>query len=218
MKKILDLKEVGQFVSVLLSLFTAIRDTFAKMNVGVEIIPWLLGDGKKTFVEEFLKPLGTKFLATERVRVVNKSTILVNLDASPKLPFDGVTIEAHVGGGWVKLEKRKDGLYVDGRKVVLYLSERQKNGNVIKGYELRDELSGKPMLNANILDALCEHTELIPEEWKGKAVFFWGTVYRDSDDDLFVRCLYFHDGEWSRHFHWLGHVWDRHFPAALRAS
>ncbi|MFA6551472.1 MAG: hypothetical protein WCV41_03025 [Patescibacteria group bacterium] len=62
MKKKLDWKAMGQFCAVLLNVFAIIRSTFEQMKIGIEIIPWLTGDGKKFFVEEFLKPLGNKFV------------------------------------------------------------------------------------------------------------------------------------------------------------
>lgn len=225
MKKQLDWKQIGQFFSVLLSVFTIIRDTFKEMQVGIEIIPWLVGDGREYFVEKFLKPLGTEFLSTRRIEVLSETVIMVNLDVAPKLPFNGAQIEENKGGDWVKIEKRKDGLYVDGRKIILYLSERQKDGKVIRGHKLREEVSGKPVLHPNILDALLEHTHLIPEEWKKNAdgkiifIFFWAVIFRDpSDGNLYVRSLYFRGGQWYSNYFWLDNDWNGHNPSALLAS
>jgi len=224
--KKLDWKSLGQFVSVLVSLFALIRDTLAKAGVGIEILPWLLDEGKDVFVTEFLESLGAKFLVTQRVRVVNTTTIMVNLDVAPRLPFDGAIVESHSGGGWVKVQRRKGGLYVDGRKVVLYWSGRQKGGESLKGHELRDELTGKPVLNANLLDAVYENPHLIPEEWKRDEngnilfIFFSGTIYRGPRTvGLYVRCLCFLDGTWSRFYDgWLDRGWDGDDPVALLAS
>lgn len=162
-----------------------------------------------------MKPLSWK--------VISKNTILVNLDALPKLPFDGAEIECQTGSGWVKVEKREDGLlYVDGCKVILYLSERQKNDQVIKGHELRNELSGKPVLHPNILDALLANPHLIPEDWKdenGKnpCIFFWAVIFRHPNDkQLCVRCFYFLEGQWPRDYaRWLIKDWPGAGPAAL---
>ena len=159
-----------------------------------------------------------------RVVTLGPTTIVVNLAASPKLPFNGAEVESHIGEGWVIVEKRTDGLYVNGRKVVLRLSRRQQNGKSLKGYELREELTGKPVLNANVLDALCDNPHLIPEDWKKdergntRYIFFWGTIYRYSSGFLYVRCLYFHDGTWHRLYFWLDGVWDGYDPAVLLAS
>lgn len=156
---------------------------------------------------------------------VSETAINVNLGFSPKLPFAGAQIEKHTGSGWMPVEKRVDGLYVDGRKVVLYFSKRQLGSKWIKGYKLRDELSGKQVLNANVLDALYENLHLIPEDWKRDErsgnihyVYFWGTVYRGAVGDLCVRCLCFIGGRWYRSYDWLGVGWDFYNPAAVLAS
>lgn len=159
----------------------------------------------------------------ERVRVINATTIMVNLDAPPNLPFDGAKIEFQIGSGWIRVEKRTDGLCMDNRKVVLYLSERQKGGKVIRGHELREELSGKSVLHPNIMDALIEHPSLIPEDWKKdeegntRFIFFLAVIFRDADGDLCVRCFYFNGGQWGRNYYWLDGDWSGDYSAALLA-
>jgi len=71
--------------------------------------------------------------------------------------------------------------------------------------------------NANLLDYLLAHPELIPDSWKGKAVFFWGKIYRVSSGRLYVRYLFFHGhGErWSWSYHWLDYDFDSDSPAAV---
>ena len=131
-----------------------------------------------------------------RFVTLNETTIAVNRGAAPNLPFNGAVVEQHVGEGWSILEKRADGLYLDWKKIVLFLSKRQKNGKWLKGYELREELTDKPVLNANILDSILINTHLIPEDWKKdengniRYVFFWGSIFRNSGRGLCVRGLY----------------------------
>jgi hypothetical protein len=163
--------------------------------------------------------------------VVDENTIRVNLDAPPILPFDGATVKTNKGGGWVEVQKRADGLYIDGRKVIQFRSECQKGDKVIKGYELRDEVKNLPVLHPNIMDALYEHGHLIPEEWKydenGNIIytFFWAVRYGDSDGSGCVRYLSWRSsgarnqsGVWNKHYLWVTRVWcDRH-PAAVLAS
>ena len=152
---------------------------------------------------------------------IDENTIAVDLESSPRLPFAGAEVEQHTGVGGAIFQKRADGLYRNGRKVVLRLSERQMNGKSLKGYELRDELTGKPVLNANELDALYDNPHLLPEDWKKdekgniRFIFFWGTIYRNSDGHLFVRYIFFSDGAWPRYYFWLGVGWDGRFPAAV---
>lgn len=221
MKKTLNWKEAGQFFAVLVNLFTVIRDTLKPMAIGIEIIPWLIDEGKEFFIET-LKHLGENF---QRFRALNDLAVNVNLDVPPKLPFDDAIVEKNEGGGWVLVEKLKDGLYIDGHKVILYLYERQKNGKTIKGYELREELTGKLVLHPNILDALIKNPHLIPEDWKwdenknDPSIFFWAVIFCEpSRDASCVRFLSFSFDRWGSRYRWLGGDWDDDNPAALRAS
>ena len=131
---------------------------------------------------------------------------VVDCDANPLVP-DGWKVEEHIKGGQFEW---------DPSQIELYLDEGQQNGNSIVGKKLRQKLSGKKVMNACVLDFLLAHPELIPEEWKGKAIFFWGTVYRDSDGDLYVRYLVWSDGRWYWFYGWLGYDFNGNSPAAFR--
>ena len=63
-----------------------------------------------------------------------------------------------------------------------------------------------------------EYRKLIPEEWKGKYVFFWGTIYRNSGGYLNVRYLYWGGDSWSWDYDWLDDDFHGHNPATLSAS
>ncbi len=141
--KVNEWKPIGLLMSKLQDLYTTARDTLGGMGIGTDIIPWLAGDGKKKLVET-LKTLGTEFNNTRRIRLTgNKNVIYVNLDAPPKLPFDGAEVKENAGGGWVKVDRRKTGLYVDGKKIILHLDEGQKGSNVMVGTKLKEALTGK---------------------------------------------------------------------------
>jgi len=133
---------------------------------------------------------------------------IIDCDADPFVP-NGWKVEEHQKGGQFKF---------DAAQMRFFLAEGQQNGKVLEGNKLRSELAGKPVLNANVLDYLLAHPHLIPEEWKGKAIFFWGTIYRSSDDNLHVRCLCWDGGGWDWCDGWLVCDWYVNFPAALRAS
>lgn len=138
-----------------------------------------------------------------RVHVVRNHTI--DCSADPFIP-----------NGWTVEEHRKSGDFVwDPNKVGLYLSDGQKNGKVVEGNKLRKELKDKPVLNANVLDYLLAHPELIPEEWKGKYIFFWETIYRDSDGNLNVRYLNWDGTQWNWNYNWLDNDWNDDNPAAV---
>ena len=143
----------------------------------------------------------------EEKQMTTKPKTIIDCDKDPFCPKDWI-VEEHKKGG--KLEWNP-------KNISLYLSENQKK-DWIKGNELREELKGKPVLNANVLDYLLAHPELIPEEWKGKYVFFWGTIYRDSDGSLNVRYLGWNGERWNWSFNWLDNVWYDVCPAAVSAG
>lgn len=128
--------------------------------------------------------------------------MLIDTNKQPFIP-DGITLESHKGLG-----------KIDPTKIELYLSEKQKTG-YIKGTDLLKELEDKPVLNAVVLDYLLKHPKLIPDEWKDKYVYFWGTIYSNSYGNLFVRCLDWNGRRWGRLYSWLDNDWLGCYPAAL---
>ena len=136
---------------------------------------------------------------------------VIDCDVTPFVP-SGWKVEEHQKGGALRWDKER-------QKDALFLAIAQKSGR-IEGNKLRKELelAKEPVLNANVLDYLLANPHLIPEEWKGKYVFFWGTIYRDSIGGLCVRCLRWNGDEWSWSYRWLDDVWHGNYPAALRAS
>lgn len=221
------IKPLGQALQQFNELYVLVRDVLAKHAVSaLDLAAWLVGAGRTAFVVEFLEPLLKRFRETQRVRTVNKTTILVNLDADPFLPFAGAKIVANAKGGLVKVQLRRDGhLYANEKRVDFYLSEKQKFGSH-RGYDLKDELIDKriPVLHPNIMDALIDHApHLIPEELKADEngaiwyMFWWTVVYENADGDQCVRYCCFGGGAWRRGCHWLGGDFDRRSPAA-RAS
>lgn len=143
---------------------------------------------------------------------INVVEHVIDCDAQPFVP-DGWSVEEHQKGGAFKWDKET-------QKDALYLSKGQAGSKYIEGNKLRKELTDKstPVLNANVLDYLLANPHLIPEEWKGKCVFFWGTVYRGRGGDLCVRCLYWSGGGWRWSGGWLDRGWRGFDPAAVRAS
>ena len=130
---------------------------------------------------------------------------IIDCDADPYVP-----------DGWKGESHRKQGsLGWDPKKIQLYLSAEQQGDKCIEGNKLRKELESQPVLNANVLDYLLAHSELIPDSWKGKYIFFWGTVYRGSGSRLCVRCLCFDGRSWRWSCDWLGCGFRSSRPAAV---
>ncbi len=135
-------------------------------------------------------------------------TRIVDLDAAPFIP-KGWKLESHKKGGQFAW---------DSAQVTLHLEAGQQGGNAMKGTDLQKALEDKPVLNANALDFLLAHPELIPESWKDKYVFFWGTVYRFSDGCLCVRYLRWDGAGWGWRAYWFECGWRGQDPAAVLAS
>ncbi len=131
---------------------------------------------------------------------------LIDCDADPFI-LSGLTVVEH----------KKGGLWKWNPLLTLHLVEKQEKGT-ISGDDLRKELSDLPVLNANVLDYLWEHPDLIPENWKGKVVFFWGTIYGGSDGKLYVRYLFWDGSRWFRYYFWLGGDFHSGCPAALASD
>jgi hypothetical protein len=133
---------------------------------------------------------------------------IIDCDPDPFVP-DGWEVVEHVKGGQVQWNPSK---------VSLWLASGQQNGGYVVGNKLRKEVAKKSPFNANVLDYLLANPHLIPEEWKGKYIFFWGTIYRHRGGDLCVRCLYWRGGRWGWSGGWLGYGFYGRYPAALPAS
>ena len=158
----------------------------------------------------FLKNGGRVIVGLAETKMTPELAIkrIIDLDADPFIP-EGWEIEEHIKGGQFEWNPVR---------VARYLSEQQQGGKAIQGHKLREELKGKPVYNVNLLDWYLKNSQFIPAEWKGKWVFFWGTIYRASDDGLCVRCLGW-DGSWWRwSYRWLDRGFRGSGPAAVPAS
>jgi hypothetical protein len=120
---------------------------------------WSAADVKELSEGNILTSVRNVLLGYSEIRPVERA---VNCDADPFMP-----------SGWKVEEHKKGGLFKwDPKNVSLHLSPNQQNRKEIEGNKLRKELADKPALNANVLDYLLAHPHFIPEEWKGKYVFF----------------------------------------------
>lgn len=130
---------------------------------------------------------------------------LIDLDADPFIP-----------GGWRVIEHKKGGKWkYDPKKIGLYLSKKQQDGNKIDGHDLRKELESQPVMNANLLDFYLRNPHLIPSGWKDKYVFFWGTIYCDKDGNLYVRCLACLEERWGWYSGGLHNNWNGCYLAVV---
>ena len=141
---------------------------------------------------------------------IKKIEHIIDCDADPFVS-KGWNVEEHLKMGNIKF---------DPSKIDLYLSEKQKNRS-IKGHDLREELKGKKVLNANVADHLLKYPQIFPKKWKkdseGKIrfIFFWGTIYYTSCGNLFVRYLYWGGGQLHSDRIWLDSSFNDLNPAAV---
>lgn len=130
---------------------------------------------------------------------------IINCATDPFVP-NGYVLDKHQPGS-------KDYEF-DAVKVFLFQSEKQEKG-ILVGEELLQELVDIPSLNANVLDYLMVHPELIPESWKNKRIYFLGTIYLLNDIRV-VRYLYWSKSQWTWCQRWLESGFDhRHFAAVV---
>ena len=130
---------------------------------------------------------------------------IIDTDAQPNCS-EGYTIKTHSKGGNIEW---------DPEKVSLYLSETQ-NECGTSGYNIQSELDNMPVLNACVLDYLIKNPNLIPADWVGKSVLFWGTIYTSDDSNLWVRCLCCDGSNWA--YSWtipISSSFDSRSPAVL---
>src|SRR3989344_3749049 len=120
---------------------------------------------KRIFRRELMSP------ATEGKcwKTLGPTSIVVDLSVDHKELFDGTNIVSHTSGKAV-LEKGKiDGhLFIDGRKLALFATKRMVGTKEVRDYELREELTGKQVLDPNVMRAIVENKHLIPEDWEKK--------------------------------------------------
>lgn len=157
--------------------------------------------------------------------VLSALEALIDLSVPCKLPFNGAERVSPAKSGIVKLERRGDDLYIDGKKIELFLSAGQKGDSYIVGHDLRKELEARGgNLSGSVLDHLEAHPELWPESWKKDSqgntiyVFFWDDIFRYSDGYLYVRYGYWRGGRVVSNYNWLDNNWNGNNPAASVAT
>lgn len=139
---------------------------------------------------------------------------VINTNIDPKLPFPSATVEENKLMGKIEWEPAK---------FEFHLEPEQTTGYII-GKKLRKRLEGKPVVNAAFMDYLAAHPDLVPDSWKkdkqgrNRYIYAWGTIFRNSDDNLCVRYWCWNDGALQSFYRWLDVGWDDQDPALSLAS
>lgn len=164
----------------------------------------------------------------------------VNLAKPPRLPLGGSLMGCEVAKHETKINGESvveielfsdDNLYINGKKIELFLSERQKNGKLIFGYVLQEILENGDYipLNSNVLDCIYYHPELFPEHWKldengnTRYIFFPGSRFIVPRSRFIIplfdlqciRFLFWNSGSVCRAERILGLGWGIKSPSAL---
>jgi len=119
---------------------------------------------------------------------------LINCDAGISDLADGLTL----AGPEHQLPGRVTGKFAWlANKVGLYLDPAQVSEAML-GCEIMKKLADQPVLPFQVLDYLLERPKLIPEAWKDEGyIFFWGSIFVDSEEELYVYCLNWTEEQWE---------------------
>ena len=177
----LDWKGVGQFVAVLVRIWTIVKTVVKDKEVGLEMLGWIVGQGE-TFFTEWFATLVDEY----------KKLACVDFSVPPRCPC-GLLI----ADDWWQIRSRVKGVVdVNGIGICLHTEERQVRYRAYpSGQILSHELAGKRVCGAQLLDFYLSHPDKIPDSIKKKLeegvdIFFWGTIYVDHEP-LCVRFLRF---------------------------
>jgi len=90
-------------------------------------------------------------------------------------------------------------------KDALFFSKRQIAGKRIGLNELLQsvKMENIQVLNINVLDFLLANKDQIPDEWKGKNIFFLGTIFNEKGGRQSVCYLEWDGSDWVSDHHWL---------------
>ena len=200
-----DLKVLESAMGALLAIVSAMVELLRKRGVSLEQV-YVLSRPEGAVLLEKITDAVALVLAPTKAAVVDMAT--------PWIP-EAFTLEKNDVEGELSVENIGGELYVNGRKVVPYLHEKQMGGGSIVGTDLERELKGKPVLGSALLRHLIENPKLVPDSWKGKYLFFWGTKLRPSTGRRCVLCIYWYDEQWQWDYCWLDDGWGGYNPALV---
>lgn len=144
-------------------------------------------------------PMGNKNKQKKNSTVAEEkkpSTFPVNADAPARMNR-GLTLAKHSRLGTLTLEPRDGKLFVNGRELTL-VSCTEANGAMMTAEAAMKATEARRPLNSTVRDFLAENVKLIPKDWKGKSIFFPGTVFSTPSGDPCIPFIYEMCG-WSWH-------------------
>ncbi len=152
------------------------------------------------------------------IEKVKKRRPQINCDARALIPKElSLKKNKMIPVRWKVVEHQKNGVFHwDPKKVHLFVSKDQKVDSV-SSKKLQKTFKRKKInvLNANFLDFLVKHQELIPADWKDEVVVFWGTIYQGINERLYVRTLEWQIDRYVSSYMWVACYFGQHEPAAI---
>lgn len=200
--------QIGSFLSGLIALFFSEKAEkivselqYAKIQ---DAIDW---EDKLELLKRIVKFINNGFNF-----VIDVAQHVINFDASAKMPFAGASLSerdyaitgdvAFNPSEWIAKNELKDGeTYITGHEFLKRLK------------------AGKKVLpNSNMINWLVEHQNELGvkeflEQYKGKVLYAFGDIFRDSDGDLCVRCAIWDGDAWVSSCYWLGLTFVEHLLA-----
>lgn len=146
----------------------------------------------------------TKLTDEQIGKIYKKTNEMIRRINDGTISYDGViaSMQDTIEGKFVSIRKKH---IIDCYSIPFipdnWSIEEHRRGPKLEFYEddntLIKILEGDPiLLNANILDYLLLHPEIIPWSLKGKRTYFNGTIYLDIYRCIRVRYLYMKDNKW----------------------
>lgn len=174
----------------------------AKLDHALRENGWTTKDVKELVEGKFLKQFREVLAGYAEIKAVKH---VINCDASPFVTGE-LEVFSHKKGGQLEWNPARISIYSD---------------EIMEGNNLRKKLEDMPVLNDTVLDYLLAHKRIIPDSWKGKKVFFWGTIYRsisrlDNYGCLYVYYLFWNDNNnWDWGIRRLNRMWGKNDAAAI---
>ena len=178
-------------------------------------------------IEHFFRLVDKKLVTKDNLQryLENPNSLLnpilngtvIKIDRSQ--PFNPAEL---IGAGWAIAEQDELSLALSEVNLDnVHLVTTLKDGeNSVQGEEKlrRLKATGEIRLDAKVFQTLWENKELIPKSWKGKRVYFDGTILRDPYGRRFVLYLCWYGDKWSWGCRWLRDVWRGSEPSAVLAK
>lgn len=148
----------------------------------------------------------------------------VSTDQSHAIIVQAITFDpvAFLGKGWIIEEQDERSLAlteIDLSKVQLETCLQEGEASIQGEDKLkRLKQAGHIRLDARFFMGLWKNPKLIPDAWKGKIIYFDGTVLRRQSGSRHVLYLYWGGRQWHWNYGWLGCQWNAVEPSAVLAS